>query len=66
MRGKVGVSSYPACCHMGAPGGQRRLSELFVQLDGLSDPADVVQRAAALNIHFLPPDQWPADRHLPT
>ena len=51
---------------MGAPGGQRRLSELFVQLDGLSDPADVVQRAAALNIHFLPPDQWPADRHLPT
>ena len=43
----------------------QQLYDLFVQLDGLQDPAEAVQRAAALNIHFLPPDQWPADRYLP-
>jgi quercetin dioxygenase-like cupin family protein len=42
-----------------------RLYDLFVQLDGLRDPAEVVARSAALNIHFLPPDQWPSARYLP-
>lgn len=32
-----------------------RLYELFVKLDGLGDPAEVVRIAADHNIHFLPP-----------
>ncbi len=43
----------------------RDLYDLFVQLDGLRDPAAVVSRSAACNVHFLPPDQWPAGRYLP-
>ena len=43
----------------------RRLYELFVQLDGLRDPAEVVRRSAACNVHFLAPDQWPSGRYLP-
>ena len=43
----------------------RRLYDLFVQLDGLRDPAEVVARSAACNVHFLPPDQWPSTRYLP-
>ncbi len=43
----------------------RRLYDLFVQLDGLRDPAAVVSRSAACNVHFLPPDQWPSARYLP-
>ena len=43
----------------------RRLYDLFVQLDNLADPAEVVRRAAACNIHFLPPDAWPAADYLP-
>ncbi len=46
-----------------APAG--RLYDLFVQLDGLRDPPEVVRRSAAHNIHFLPPTEWPADRYLP-
>ena len=38
----------------------QRLYELFVQLDGLRDPAAVVARAAACNVHFLPPEAWTA------
>ena len=33
----------------------RRLYDLFVQLDGLRDPAEVVRVSAEHNIHFLPP-----------
>ena len=43
----------------------RRLYDLFVQLDGLRDPAAVVSRSAACNVHFLLPDQWPSARYLP-
>jgi quercetin dioxygenase-like cupin family protein len=43
----------------------RQLYDLFVQLDGLRDPPEVVRRSAACNIHFLPPDQWPSARYLP-
>lgn len=43
----------------------KRLYDLFVHLDGLRDPAEVVSRSAACNIHFLPPDQWPSERYLP-
>ncbi len=43
----------------------RRLYDLFVQLDGLREPEEVVRRSAALNVHFLPPDQWPSARYLP-
>ncbi len=43
----------------------RRLYDLFVQLDGLCEPEEVVRRSAALNVHFLPPDQWPSARYLP-
>ncbi len=42
-----------------------RLYDLFVQLDGLRNPEEVVRRSAACNVHFLPPGQWPADRYLP-
>ena len=37
----------------------RRLYDLFVQIDKVADPAEVVRIAAEYNIHFLPP---PADR----
>ena len=43
----------------------RRLYELFVQLDGLADPAEFVRRAAACNVQFLAPDEWPSERYLP-
>jgi quercetin dioxygenase-like cupin family protein len=43
----------------------RLLYDLFVQLDGLRDPAEVVSRSAAHNVVFLPPDQWPSARYLP-
>ncbi len=43
----------------------RRLYDLFVQLDGLREPAEVARRSAECNVHFLPPDQWPAARYLP-
>ena len=33
----------------------RRLFDLFVQIDKLKDPAEVVRIAADYNIHFLPP-----------
>ncbi len=42
-----------------------QLYDLFVQLDGISDPPEVVRMSAAHNIHFLPPDAWPAARYLP-
>jgi hypothetical protein len=31
------------------------LYDLFVQIDGVGDPAEVVRIAAQYNIHFLPP-----------
>jgi quercetin dioxygenase-like cupin family protein len=43
----------------------RHLFDLFIQLDGLRDPAEVVRRSAACNIHFLPWDQWPSERLVP-
>jgi quercetin dioxygenase-like cupin family protein len=43
----------------------QRLYDLFVQLDGLREPAEVVRRSAACNVHFLAPDQWPSERYLP-
>lgn len=43
----------------------RRLYDLFVQLDGLREPEEVVRRSAECNVHFLPPDAWPAARYLP-
>jgi quercetin dioxygenase-like cupin family protein len=43
----------------------RQLYDLFVQLDGLREPAEVVSRSSAHNVHFLPPDQWPSARYLP-
>ena len=43
----------------------RRLYDLFVQLDGLRAPEEVVRRSAEHNVHFLPPDQWPSARYLP-
>lgn len=43
----------------------RRLYDLFVQLDGLRAPDEVARRAAEHNVHFLPPDAWPASRYLP-
>ena len=43
----------------------RRLYDLFVQLDGLREPAEVVRRSAEHNVHFLPPDAWPSARYLP-
>ncbi len=43
----------------------RQLYDLFVQLDALRDPAEVVRRSAACNVHFLPPDEWPSARYLP-
>ncbi|HEY4043037.1 MAG TPA: cupin domain-containing protein [Rhodopila sp.] len=33
----------------------KRLYELFVRIDGVADPAEVVRIAAEHNIHFLPP-----------
>jgi quercetin dioxygenase-like cupin family protein len=33
----------------------RKLFDLFVQIDKLTDPAEVVRIAAQYNIHFLPP-----------
>jgi quercetin dioxygenase-like cupin family protein len=33
----------------------RRLYDLFVKIDGVADPGDVVRIAAEHNIHFLPP-----------
>jgi quercetin dioxygenase-like cupin family protein len=33
----------------------QRLYDLFVQINGVGDPAKVVQIAAEYNIHFLPP-----------
>jgi quercetin dioxygenase-like cupin family protein len=42
-----------------------KLYDLFVQLDGLRNPAEVVGRSAAFNVHFLPPDQWPSAQYLP-
>jgi len=33
----------------------RKLFDLFVQIDKLTDPAEVVRIAAEYNIHFLPP-----------
>lgn len=42
-----------------------QLYDLFVQLDGLRDPPEVVRRSAEHNVHFLPPDQWPSARYLP-
>ncbi len=33
----------------------RKLYDLFVQIDKLTDPAEVVRIAAEHNIHFLPP-----------
>jgi quercetin dioxygenase-like cupin family protein len=33
----------------------RKLFDLFVQIDKLKDPAEVVRIAAEYNIHFLPP-----------
>jgi quercetin dioxygenase-like cupin family protein len=33
----------------------RRLYDLFVKLDGLTNPPDVVRVSAEHNIHFLPP-----------
>ena len=43
----------------------RGLYDLFVTLDGIRDPHEVVRRAAAHDIHFLPPDAWPAAQYLP-
>jgi quercetin dioxygenase-like cupin family protein len=42
-----------------------RLYDLFVQLNGIRDPAELVQRSAEHNVHFLAMDQWPAARYLP-
>ena len=42
----------------------RRLYDLFVQLDGLRDPPEVVRRSAACNVLFLPPGPV-AERSLP-
>ena len=44
----------------------QRLHDLFTQLDGLRDPPEVMRRSAACNVHFLPPDQWPSARYLPS
>ena len=33
----------------------RRLYDLFVQIDRVADPAEVVRIAANYNVHFLPP-----------
>jgi quercetin dioxygenase-like cupin family protein len=33
----------------------QRLYELFVQINGVADPAEVVRIAAQYNVHFLPP-----------
>jgi quercetin dioxygenase-like cupin family protein len=33
----------------------RKLYDLFVQIDKVADPAEVVRIAAHYNIHFLPP-----------
>jgi hypothetical protein len=33
----------------------RRLFDLFVQIDRVADPNEVVRIAAEYNIHFLPP-----------
>jgi hypothetical protein len=33
----------------------RRLFDLFVQIDRVADPAEVVRIAGEHNIHFLPP-----------
>ena len=35
----------------------RKLYDLFVQIDKLTDPAEVVRIAAGYNIHFLPPPE---------
>ena len=43
----------------------RALYDLFVQLDGLREPTEVVRRSAAHNVHFLAPDAWPSARYLP-
>jgi quercetin dioxygenase-like cupin family protein len=43
----------------------RGLYDLFTKLDGVGDPAEVVRLATLHNVHFLPPDQWPAARYLP-
>jgi quercetin dioxygenase-like cupin family protein len=43
----------------------RKLFDLFVQLNGLRDPNEVVRLSAAHNIHFLSPAEWPSDRYLP-
>jgi hypothetical protein len=42
-----------------------RLYELFIQLDGIREPAEVVRRSAEHNVHFLAMDQWPSDRYMP-
>jgi hypothetical protein len=42
-----------------------RLYELFIQLDGIREPAEVVRRSAKHNVHFLAMDQWPSDRYMP-
>ena len=42
-----------------------RLYELFIQLDGIRQPAEVVCRSAEHNVHFLAMDQWPSDRYMP-
>ena len=43
----------------------RRLYDLFVQLDGLREPEEVVRRSAEHGVNFLPPGDWPAARYLP-
>ena len=43
----------------------RQLYDLFVQLDGLREPEEVVRRSAAHNVHFLRPDEWPSARYMP-
>ena len=43
----------------------RRLYDLFVQLDGLREPEEVVRRSAEHGVNFLPASDWPAARYLP-
>ena len=43
----------------------RRLYDLFVQLDGVRAPEEVVRLSAEHGVQFLPPDAWPSARYLP-
>ena len=43
----------------------RRLYDLFARMDGLRAQDEVVRLGAEYNVHFLPPDAWPASRYLP-